>query len=826
MRRFLSASLGFILLILPGCQSGKPAELPSLTIEKVRIGLPAGPDSTRSRTGVWCPVYVTLKAGKTDVAPDTLRLVVKANDADETPFRYTLPVPALKPEEERMLVTYTRPGTATGDLDVLVTTKDGRVVQAMRRIQRNVARDVLEPKEPLLVSVGSRALRPDPAAQDDQPEEEIKQKNLAYLDSVAQMPDQWFGYEAADVVVLSTRDERFVNALTEEKNETRREALMEWVRRGGRLVLSVGKNNATIVGGDGPDTLLKKMPVIGCQFGPDAVTVPVMSGLAAWAHVSNPNQAPLRSLDIAEVQIQPDRGVTVIKHENVQDGKKLVSHPALLQGSLGLGRVILLPFDVEANPFAAWPGRKEFWEQLQKELKVRADAPKPIDPNLPGAVTQPPELLNEIQRNLESFQEVPTVSFGWVSLFMLFYIALVGPLDYFVLKKFFKRLEMTWVTFPATVILVSATAYFTAYWLKGDDVHIKKLDVVDIDLRDNTAVGTTWFSLFSPRIQNFTVGVEPVSAIDNPAFRPWVAPAGNDDRPIRSWNVKPATPNRPVHRTTLAVLAAPDQSRRAGSATLYPEPYDCTEGATGLEKVPIPVWATRSFTATWTARLAGEPPIQAALKYPRPGAAGDPPPLGDLTNNLPVALEGVGLIYREHWYNLGTLEPGETRAVGELFSGGPKAPRLDWFKDNVLRPEQPQPVQRDLRRRRPAPENAFDPNDLERTVSVKPPHVLMKQALFYSESEQRSWLNSGLRSFDQSWRLARPNAEQNRDEVILVARAGPLRGNAEELTKKGVAPTALWLDRLPGTLSERPKLEAFLTQETYVRVYIPVARSQ
>src|SRR5947209_4186543 len=116
MRRSLSASLGLLLLVLPACQSGKSTELPALTIEKVRIGLPAGPDSTRSRAGVWCPVYVTIKAGNTPVAPNTLRLVVQANDADETPFRYTVAVPELKGEDQVTLCTYTRPGAPAGDV--------------------------------------------------------------------------------------------------------------------------------------------------------------------------------------------------------------------------------------------------------------------------------------------------------------------------------------------------------------------------------------------------------------------------------------------------------------------------------------------------------------------------------------------------------------------------------------------------------------------------------------------------------------------------------------------------------------------------------------
>ena len=58
------------------------------------------------------------------------------------------------------------------------------------------------------------------------------------------------------------------------------------------------------------------------------------------------------------------------------------------------------------------------------------------------------ELLGRLIHGLESFDGVPVISFGWVALFILIYIVVVGPLDYFFLKKVVKRLELTWVTFP------------------------------------------------------------------------------------------------------------------------------------------------------------------------------------------------------------------------------------------------------------------------------------------------------------------------------------------------------------------------------------------
>ena len=45
--------------------------------------------------------------------------------------------------------------------------------------------------------------------------------------------------------------------------------------------------------------------------------------------------------------------------------------------------------------------------------------------------------------------------------------------------------------------------------LKGDDLRINQVDLVEIDLRAPQIYGTTWATLFSPRIQNYTIGIEP-----------------------------------------------------------------------------------------------------------------------------------------------------------------------------------------------------------------------------------------------------------------------------------------------------------------------------
>ena len=61
-----------------------------------------------------------------------------------------------------------------------------------------------------------------------------------------------------------------------------------------------------------------------------------------------------------------------------------------------------------------------------------------------------------------------------------------------------------------------------------------------------------------------------------------------------------------------------------------------------------------------------------------------------------------------------------------------------------------------------------------------------------------------------------------REEVILVGRGPLVSDQSETVTQDGVSPSRLWLGRLPGADGQRPALHGVLTQETYVRVYIPV----
>lgn len=785
----LALRAGIVLFLCLGSAPYAPAAAPPrIDDEGIRIGLRDGPDEARSRNGVWTPVQVPIHAGADDVPRDRYRLIVETTDGEAVPYRYMATVPAIPAHSTQSVFAYVRPGSTGAAFTVTLRKTDGPDVQKVERLTRDPSKkEILEPRDVLYLTLGSRLhglkVAPRPQAPLDKqgnpvPENasasDVRMPGFASIEKVADMPDRWFGYEAVDVVVITTSSDTFVEQL-HAMSQVRRDALLEWVRRGGKLVLSVGRNQQSVA------RWLEKVPLVDGTL-LSKITRTSLPNFQLWCGADPRQKQPLRQIEIA--CIQPGPNMHGLVYEDPAAGDR-VMRPLLLQSSCGLGRVLLIAFDLDAPPFSTWDGQGAFWKKLQEEIAPRL--PSGDVHRAAGPFVQGGELAVDLKRQLESFPDVPVISFGWVALFILFYIALVGPLDYFLLKKVFKRLELTWITFPALVLIVSVAAYATAYYVKGDDLRLNKIDLVDIDLHDSGQVyGRSWFTLFSPRIQNYTIGLEP--AAPDWGGR-WLQ--GDADAPMP-----------PV---TMAVMDGPEPALGGNTAGLFRHPYDYAADASGLRRVPIPMWATRTFTASWRVPLKDgqskdhSPPIEAELRISRDGRALS----GAVTNNLPADLLGTVLFFRGQWYVLGDLVVGETRDVAPLFERVVK-PRLlaEWFTADVLNPRM--------------------------GSSLGGQHTL-RSLLFYSAPGGGQQPNSGLRRLDEGWRLLSLGEGQQRryrDEAILVARTPPRSDRAETVARDGVSPARLWLDDLPGTRPQRPALSGYLQQETFVRIYVPLIRSR
>ena len=790
-------------------------------IEKVRIGLPGSQkeeENARSRNGAWAPVYVKLKASPAGNVRDRYKLRVETTDTENTAYHYDVAVPALAPNDDYNAIAYVRPGAVGSEFSVDLLTAEGRSVQGVPRLTREVDKETLGAKDVLYLSVGGkmaemkRSILGLPALAAGAADDAMEQKGtvqFAYIENDFDMPDLWFGYEAADVVILVTRDEKFINDLNSDNGAPRRKALAEWVRRGGKLVVSVGPSpeHASVVAqvlDKMPLPDFDKMPLINCRIEGSAMC-PETANLVRWAAPNGPFAPALHNVEI--LRLIPGDGVTVLASESAKVGDKTQECPVVVEASCGLGRVWMTAFDLDGPPFKTWPeGQKAFWSKVQSEFTPKAGLaaprqPQQVAPGLDVTVNEQPALLAELQRALENFEQIPVVSFGWVALFILIYILIVGPLDYVLLTRVFKRPELTWITFPVVVLSLSVLVYCVAYAMKGDDLRINKIDLVEYDLHSpQQAYGTTWFTLFSPRIQDYTIGVEPTAP---------------------TWTVAPPQ-DATSHAVEVAVLANPDLAERVGSSSLFRKPYAYAEDASGLERVPIPVWSTRTFQASWRAGLdTAKPPLAARI---RRDPADKTKLVGEITNQLPVELQSVTVFYQGRYHAVPDLGPGATFNVQTLFAGNKIGlPASQWVGN--------------MQTLAPLTGAAFAPadpgqngrfNNPQPNYPVKQPYELLKDLMFHTKADGGQMNNSGLRPFDQSWRLdeektAPVQADKVwRDEIILVARTPTLYDHSETVARDPGSATRLWLDRLPGGKAERPALSGFLGQQTYIRAYIPV----
>jgi hypothetical protein len=210
---------------------------------------------------------------------------------------------------------------------------------------------------------------------------------------------------------------------------------------------------------------------------------------------------------------------------------------------------------------------------------------------------------------------------------VLAYILLVGPADYFLLRKL-RRMEWTWITFPAIVVAVSLGAYFLAYRLKGDQLRLNQVDIVDVDASSGRIRGTTWVNVFSPRMKSYDL-----------SFRP------------RLLNGQPAT----EASTLTSWLGLPGDALggmrpRGTGGRLWAQGYAFSPQLDVLKGVPIQVWSTKSITTRWSA---------AAEIIPEAKLVGrDDLLTGTVTNTLGFRLTDCVLAHDRYAYELGTLEPG------------------------------------------------------------------------------------------------------------------------------------------------------------------------
>lgn len=611
-----------------------PNASPCPRIVGIRVGI-AG----QYKAGLWTPVRVLLEGGS---EPWSGQVSVIAPDGDGVPCRFSTPPEkpcVVRRGESATVELCARFGRTEPTLTVQLhpphedLPDSERVFKVGDAEPPSVFRRALRSTEGLIVAAGGKL---------DWAEKTLTglrqlaggRTRVAWVGEIAELPTSWEGYEGVDAVVLATGD---LTAYRGTRSDSPHLAAMEkWVRLGGSVVVCAGRNAEATVGGGAPLA----------RFAPGRFlrTMPLRQSSAIEAYCGSavpiPREGPGQHLDLRVPQFADLQGTVEAREGNL---------PLVVRRPLGFGGIVFAAFDLDQLPLfdpdfhAGREPRDRGWQDLGsligKLLDAEESAVEPIKPS--GAVLHYgfDDMAGQLRSALEQFPHLPVVPFWIVVALVIVYLLLIGPGDYFFLRKIVGSMTATWITFPLVVVVFSSGAFILAHRLKGDRLRVNQVDLVDVDLPSGEVRGTSWATVFSPRAQRSDVAFEPQGFLGK-------QPTGAAEIAAEvktCWLGLPGEGFGGMDPKTL-------------TATLWKDAYTCSPRLDTLLGVPMPTWSTKGFTARWNLKTGSLLETRIVEK--------DRIPVGTVTNTLGVPLAECLLCYARWAYRLGDLGPSESVVVG------------------------------------------------------------------------------------------------------------------------------------------------------------------
>lgn len=566
------------------------------------------------KEALWTPAVVTIHGG-TDMATGTLLLESPDGDGVGTivgpPEDHPLQFPAGR---DTTVTLYLKPGSSAPSVTVrLLLDGESPIRREFYAGDSDLPNMALPATRALILALGPPAGIEDRSK--SQLSEELRPK-IVQLSGVDELPTHWYGYEAVDTLVLLTSRPDVYRQLT--AGSARLAALGEWIDRGGRLVLCVGRSADEILATDAPLAALAPGQLAGRH--------PLRQSAAFESFADTPERLELTAKNGQPLKLEVPRLTDVRGLIEAHEGTRPSDLPLVIRAPRGFGEVLFVAADPDLPPFAGWGGRQQLWEKLLgRENAAQAGNEEAAQTRLVRLGFD--EMLGQLHTALGQFAGV-AVPFSLVVTLIVLYIVCIGPLDYFLLKKFFRRMELTWVTFPAVVLLFSFGAYLLAHQLKGEQLRLNQADVVDVDTTSRLVRGTTWSVIFSPQtaLYDLTLSAQPAGL--ELQGKPSV---------LLSWLGMPS-------RSAAAM-------RQGGQAvSLFNSSYAFSPSLDALQELPVSVWSTKALTARWSSTAPNT--ISAKLRDP-----GDKLLTGSLASALDVELTDAVLVYDRWAWPLGTLKP-------------------------------------------------------------------------------------------------------------------------------------------------------------------------
>lgn len=262
-------------------------------------------------------------------------------------------------------------------------------------------------------------------------------------------------------------------------SEGQQQALQDWVTGGGHLIVHGGAGTTWQFANEYLNPLLPA-DLLGNE------AIPSLTALGRF--VGHPSDALTQSSGAGFIVTEtiPRDGATVML--------EIGNIPLVVRRAIGTGLVDFVGLDPISSPLDEYEQTTALWQELITSRPQRT---------LWSYDFEDWEAADNAARIVTGF-ELPSAlqMLGFLAL----YIALIGPINFFVLRAIGRR-EFAWFTIPIVIGIFTVIAYFTGFSLRGDEATVNHLAVVQVYPESERARVDGLVGVFSPRRTTYNISV-------------------------------------------------------------------------------------------------------------------------------------------------------------------------------------------------------------------------------------------------------------------------------------------------------------------------------
>ncbi len=284
------------------------------------------------------------------------------------------------------------------------------------------------------------------------------------------LPDAAMGYDAIDVLYLNSADLSRLGA-------PQQQAIAQWVRSGGRLIFWQGDHPLP------PESPIAAL--LPCALGDLGTVSFSLEDTSRLQLQPRTDRIPARDL-------VPQRDATLVS--------LLAGKAQACLGRAGLGEAAVLSLDASQLTFTGEEHAMAFWRPILRHL---VHPPEGDDGHIGAEQYGRGAAVEDIMDHLGNVPGVGSFNFTYVAIVLAAMMLLVGPIDWFVLKKL-GRLPWTWITTATWIILLTVGALYLGHILRSGDLHYRTLRVVE-QAGDQVVSVIDAACIYSPRTQEYAL---------------------------------------------------------------------------------------------------------------------------------------------------------------------------------------------------------------------------------------------------------------------------------------------------------------------------------